>query len=273
MASAKANIGFLGAGALATSLAQALYQSGYSIHYVYSRTAERAAALADAVQARTWSTDLATLDPELEVLFLAIPDSAIPAFAETLRPYLARTYTTPPLVCHTAGSVPLSALAPLGERIGVFYPLQSFSAGKAVDWTQLPLFLESATSTERLDRIAADLGTQYYWLSSQERLRLHVGAVFAANYINHMMSIADELVPSTVAEGYRIYMPLLEEVVQKLHTLPPAAAQTGPAQRGDERTLAAHKTLLAGESPELQTLYQLLADRIQHQAGRDQDDS
>ena len=175
-----------------------------------------------------------------DLVLVSVPDHAVAATIAAAR--LPATVA----VAHTAGALPL----PHHPRGGVFYPLQTFSAARPLDLRAVPFFLEAtdAATAGLLARLALDLSRQPpHWLTAAERAPLHLAAVFAANFANHLLGVSARVL--TAAGGavpFAVLRPLVEEVVSKAFAAPdgPFSVQTGPARRADEVTLAAHRTYL-----------------------------
>ena len=157
----------------------------------------------------------------------------------------------------------MSSLSLEGQSsTAVLYPLQSFSKGVVSDFEQIPLFLErQGNSNFPLEELAQALSTQVYWLTSQQRKTLHLGAVWANNFTNLMFRYAEQLLVDQTELDFSVYQPLLEGHIQKLKELSPALLQTGPAVRGDLPTLRDHLKQLEGY-PAMETLYVLLSRHI-----------
>jgi predicted short-subunit dehydrogenase-like oxidoreductase (DUF2520 family) len=253
-------IGLLGSGRVASQLGPALAAAGHQVVFVWSRTLASATNLATKFPGAEALTSTTAPLPPADVYFLAVPDATVaPLLASVAWPVGA-------LVAHTAGALPLDVFAPHQQvRGGAFYPLQTFSPGRAIDWANVPLFIEAAdpAAEATLLGLASSLSQHVRLLDSAQRLRLHVAAVFANNFTNHLLGIADALLaeaslPST------LLAPLVRETVDKALTNPPFTVQTGPAARQDEPTLAAHRAALAAH-PAWQGLYEQLTASIRAQ--------
>lgn len=237
--------GIIGGGGVGQAIALRLYQKGVSVgllHRPYQR-----------LQLPFWCTsDLEDfLQRRWEGIFLCVKDHQIPFLAQVLqeRGFLGK-------VVHTAGSVEREVL--LTDQAGVIYPLQTFSVGDRIAWEEVYVFWEGALWVESIARL---LSERVYYAGREERLRLHIGAVFAANFTNALFHIAAKLSPW----GHRVYLPLLHRVVNKLEGLSPAQAQTGPALRKDIQTIQKHQAYLEVHHPELKTLYKWITHYIQEE--------
>ncbi|WP_046244215.1 Rossmann-like and DUF2520 domain-containing protein [Hymenobacter terrenus] len=253
-------IGLLGSGRVANHLGPALAAAGHHVAFVWSRTAPVAAALAARLPDAQVLTTLASPLPPADLYLLAVPDAAVaPLLATTAWPAGA-------LVAHLAGALPLAVFeAQPAVRGGVFYPLQTFSPGRELDWPTVPFCIEAndlAAETTLLN-LAGSLSQHVRRLDSAQRLKLHVAAVFANNFTNHLLGIADALLAEAELPA-ELLAPLVRETVDKALANPPFAVQTGPAARRDAPTLAAHQAALAAH-PAWQDLYERLTASIQTQ--------
>ena len=251
------SIVFVGAGNLATHLAKALHAAGFPIRQVYSRTEESAVALAKAVDAE-YTTDLAALQKYALLYIVSLKDEA---FLRLLPDIVAGREKA--LWVHTAGSIPMSVWQEHGlSHYGVFYPMQTFSKQREVDFKEVSLFVESndPDDLQLLKAIAARLSSKVYEADSEQRKCLHLAAVFAGNFANHVYTLAAEPLQKYNLP-FETMLPLIDETARKVHELPPRQAQTGPAVRGDQSVMESHLQMLADE-PEMQELYRKMSESI-----------
>ena len=239
----------VGAGNLATCLGEALCRVGVVPQAVWSRSAASASQLATKLGC-PHTTYIQSL-PDADIVITAVSDDALPTVAREL----AGRYSDALLV-HTAGSVPMSLWAEASAtRYGVFYPMQTFSKGKNVDFSRLGIFLEASdeNSLLQLEVLAGRLTKMVYRATSEQRAYLHIAAVFSCNFANAMYCMAAEVLEK---EGlpFEVMLPLIDETAAKLHHLSPADAQTGPAARGDKEILARQSAMLGDVHRELYDL-------------------
>lgn len=155
------------------------------------------------------------------------------------------------LVAHTSGSLPKEIL--MGNyRKSSFYPLQTFSKSKAMDYSKIPFFIEAEDEGDRkiLFNIACRISKNVMESTYEKRKYIHLTAVFACNFVNHLFARAKEISDSQEIP-FDYFLPLIDETVQKIYEIDPKAAQTGPAVRNDKRVLELHEQLLNGESLEI----------------------
>lgn len=165
------------------------------------------------------------------------------------------------IVVHTAGTKPMSLLEEHFTNHGVFYPMQTFSKTKALEYKEIPLFLEASNAETMLvlKELAQRVFVNVRELSSAERKVLHVAAVFSSNFTNHMVTLADEQL-RTIGLDYTVMLPLLKEVTDKLFHLPPQEAQTGPAIRKDLSVVNEHISLISDEMTK--DIYKIVSESI-----------
>lgn len=155
------------------------------------------------------------------------------------------------LVVHTSGSLPMEALK--GEyRKASFYPLQTFSKSKELDYSNIPFFIETENEEDKktLFELASKISKNVMESTHEKRKYIHLTAVFACNFVNHLFSRAKEISDSQEIP-FDYFLPLIDETVQKIYKIEPKAAQTGPAVRNDKRILELHEQLLQDESLEI----------------------
>lgn len=249
------DIVFVGAGRLATNLAHALHAAGHQITAVYSRTMTSAKALTERVGGLPVDS-ISQLPLTADAFILSVKDSVLADLIGQLAEQRADQ-----LFFHTAGSVPMSVFGRHAHH-GVIYPMQTFSKERLVDFSQIPLFIE-ASDSDALDvaqQIAHAVSQSVYHLSSEERKHLHLAAVFACNFANHCYDLSARILEKH-GLPFQVMVPLIEETAEKVKTIHPHAAQTGPAIRYDENVITAQKQLLADE-PEMQQIYDIMSNSI-----------
>ncbi len=198
---------------------------------------------------------LCGFDIDADVSIIAVTDNAIRQVAESL-PEVAG------IIVHTSGSTPIDALECRKERIGVFYPLQTFTKDVELDYSEIPFLIEAKDhDTElRLLKLAATISDNVRVADSEKRKTLHVASVFACNFVNHLWAISEKLLNENGME-FNIIRPLLKETLRKTEHMSPFDAQTGPAIRRDSKTIDTHLSLLETDR-ELMNIYQTLTSSI-----------
>lgn len=190
---------------------------------------------------------------EADLYILAVSDSAIEEVSKQL---LFKNK----LVVHTSGAVNLDAISNSNRR-GVFYPLQTFSKNKEVNFQEIPICIEAENEEDIrvLHLVAKSISQKVYDVDSNQRKALHVSAVFVNNFTNYMYQIGETICSENNID-FQIVQPLIIETVNKINTLSPKEAQTGPAKRGDTNTINNHLEFLRDSN--FKEIYKLLTKSI-----------
>jgi predicted short-subunit dehydrogenase-like oxidoreductase (DUF2520 family) len=250
-------VSIIGSGNLAWHLAPALDNAGFVVKEVCSLNPKHA----EALTARLYQAEVkATLDfstSSSSVFIIATSDDAIQEIArEIILPDEA-------ILVHTSGTQPLNLLQfAATNHVGVFYPLQTFSKTKKVDFKDIPIFIESSDEETGnvLMEIAASVSTVVQRIGSEERKALHVAAVFASNFTNHMLTISSDILRQN-SLNFDWLFPLIIETINKGMTMGPENSQTGPARRGDLEVLDSHLEFLRENKP-VAEIYKLISQHI-----------
>jgi predicted short-subunit dehydrogenase-like oxidoreductase (DUF2520 family) len=251
------NVSFVGSGNLASHLAPALDNTDFPVREIYSPNARHAAALADKLYQATVKHSLDFSASQSRIFIIAVSDDAIGDVAqEIVLPENA-------VLVHTSGSQPLSILGySATPNIGVLYPLQTFTKNKKIDFKDVPLFIETdnAETEKILMAMARAISKNIFKSSSADRKALHVAAVFASNFTNHMLTIAKEILEEHELD-LELLKPLIAETINKSLTIGPEDAQTGPAMRGDLEVLDKHLEFLKSQRKTAE-IYRLISQHI-----------
>jgi len=248
------NIVLLGSGKVATQIGKALHNAGIPVAQVYSPTLEHAQTLAMQVHAKAIS-ELAELTKNADVYIISVKDDAILGLVDQLD-------LGDKIVLHTSGSTAMDVLKSASTNYGVLYPLQTFSFDKTDDFSQVPIAVEASSPeiAKQLEALAHKLSPKIIQMTSEQRLVLHIAAVFACNFSNHLYAIAEQLLESK-GISFDYLLPLIAETAAKVQQALPSEVQTGPAIRKDEKILQKHLDFLK-EQPQLQEIYRLLSQSI-----------
>ena len=243
----------VGSGNVAESLAQAIAEAeGLDLVQIFARNEERGRKVAELANTEWSNTSLIKAD----LYLISVSDNAVEGCAKTLHiPQNA-------VVAHTAGCCSIDALAPHTHR-AVFYPFQTFSVGRKVNFTKGYIFLEGATdhALQTVKEVAHRLTSKVEMADSARRAVIHLSGVFACNFANAMYANAAEILASA-GLPFDIVAPVIEETAQKaVEVLNPAATQTGPARRGDTQTLERHRKMLA-DKPLTKEIYDKISEDI-----------
>ena len=251
------DISFIGSGNLAWHLAPAFDNAGHVVREVYSPNPKHAAALTERLYQAGVMTSLDFSSSKSKVFIIAATDDSLEG--------IARDIVLPDQACllHTSGSQPLSILQfAASQSSGVFYPLQTFSKNKRTDFKPIPIFIESNSEEgeQLLITLAKAISNSVRKISSEERGALHVAAVFASNFTNHMLTVAKGIMEENKL-SFELLKPLILETMTKGVALGPEQSQTGPAMRSDLEILDRHLQFLEKDE-RVAELYKIISQHI-----------
>jgi predicted short-subunit dehydrogenase-like oxidoreductase (DUF2520 family) len=253
----KFSIAIIGTGNLAWHLAPALENAGHTITEVYSRDLHRANKITGRLYVTEAKDNLDFSDSQAEIFIIAVSDHAIPDIADSI------ILPEGSILVHTSGTMPLQTLAySSASYTGILYPLQSFSKSREMDFEEVPFLLESddPTTLQKLKDLAKSVSPTYYSVKSKDRQSLHIAAVFASNFTNHMIRISEEIMKRQGLD-FEMLKPLIIEQISKTLDIGAKAAQTGPAIRGDINTLDLHFQFL-NYNEQIAEIYKLISQDI-----------
>jgi predicted short-subunit dehydrogenase-like oxidoreductase (DUF2520 family) len=245
----------IGSGRLARNLGHALKNAGHCIVQVYSPTLAHAKKLAVMLDCNIYTNNINNIIGNASCYIIAIKDDAIADIVKLLN-------VGNGLVVHTSGSTSVDVLKGYFKYYGVFYPFQTFT-NELLSFQNIPIFIESPISecASQLKELGRTISQRVSVLSSADRLKLHVSAVFACNFLNHMLVLSNKLL-NEVNLNFTTLRTLVEQTITNaFSTSNPIYAQTGPASRNDLNIINKHIELLASH-PSIQTIYQQLTDSI-----------
>lgn len=249
---------FIGAGNVATNLALAFHDAGHNIRQVYSRTMESASRLASQINAEA-ITDSLQVIADADTYIYCLKDDVLRQVPQWKMPFANGIHI------HTSGTCGIEVFRQAGCReYGVFYPFMTFTRDRRTNFSRVPLFIEGSDAETKLkmETLARNLTEHVYAMDSGARAKLHLAGVFANNFTNVMLTIADDIAHKADVD-VSLLIPLVQETLDKAATGNPFSHQTGPAIRGDKGTINAHRKLLADHTKELE-IYNILTDYIQN---------
>lgn len=250
----KKGIVIIGAGNVATHLAVALQKNKFTIRSIYSRSISSAEKLANKLNV-SFANSIEEIPSDADLYIVSIKDEAIENLLTTLK-------VNNGVVVHTAGSIPLNVFHGKSTNYGVFYPLQTFSRNRELDFSKVPICIEANSSEveNKLFHLASCLTESVYKIDSEKRMSLHLAAVFACNFANHMFSIATNVLEQSDI-SFDLLKPLIEETAKKAIDCDPIHAQTGPAIRNDQNVIKKHLDML-NDNNEYQKIYSFVSGSI-----------
>lgn len=250
----KAKLTFIGSGNVATNLAHAFDKAGHTIVQVVSKNIENAKSLARKFGAY-YGEEISELYNDADFILICVSDESYKAVVDSL------PYNLNAIICHTSGAVNATVLEPYGSEYGVLYPLQSMTKENKVDFQSVPLFVEgsSKATKQKIWDLAESISGMVDEVSSQDRLRYHLAAVFANNYTNLMYVLAEQILKNSNLK-FKYLLPIIAQTAERLKEHNPREVQTGPAKRGDVEVIRRHLDLIDDEATK--KIYSSLADFI-----------
>jgi predicted short-subunit dehydrogenase-like oxidoreductase (DUF2520 family) len=239
----------IGSGNVAYHLAKAFTQNNIEVSQIFGRNEVELNKISEELNIPYSTKDLADAD----LYLISVSDSAVEQVSDLIK-------TEKALVAHTSGSLPIETLKG-NYRKASFYPLQTFSKTKNLNYSKIPFFIETENQIDEksLFELASLISDHVETSDYEKRKYIHLTAVFACNFVNHLFARAKEIADSQDLD-FNYFIPLIDETVEKIHHLEPKLAQTGPAVRGDERVLKLHEDLITDE--EHLKIYQLMNESI-----------
>ncbi|MCX6275922.1 MAG: DUF2520 domain-containing protein [Bacteroidetes bacterium] len=250
----------IGAGNVATHLGVALKKAKHEILQVYSRSESSSRELSQKLRCK-YTTDVKSIFAAADLYIISISDHAIKEFLK----YLSLKNK---IIVHTSGSVPMKIFGKKFTNHGVIYPLQSFSKERNIRFNEVPLLVEgnNAATFSAIASLARSVSPFVFEMSSADRKTVHLAAVIANNFSNHLFVQAEKILMKKNIP-FPLLGPLMHETVIKAIKVTPKAAQTGPAKRGDAKIIEEHLAMLKNE-PSLQKIYKLLSESIEQESGQ-----
>ncbi len=244
----------IGAGNLATHLTIALNKSSKKVVQIYSRTRKSAKELADKISCK-YTNNILEIDRNSDLYIIAVSDKAIENLLKT-------KVMNDKFIVHTAGSVNMNIFKNYTNNYGVFYPLQTFSKKREVDFSEIPMCIEANNDNNLnlLKTLSSEISKDIRLINSEQRKQIHLSAVFACNFVNHMYSIAYDLLEKNDV-NFDILKPLITETTNKIYNNNPHDLQTGPAIRNDKKVIKNHIELLS-HSKKYKKLYSFVSKSI-----------
>ena len=246
-------IAIVGTGNVTHHLSDVFVNNNIGITCFASRNHDRAITLA-AIR-NSVASEISSISKDVDLIIIAVSDDAI---SDVVQKIPFGNY----IVVHTSGSISIDVFKNRFEKYGVFYPLQSFSKSREVDFSEIPLLVEGNTeaTTDSLYTLAKRISGRVEKMGSEKRGMLHLSAVIANNFVNFLAAKSYGFLEHNNIDG-TLLQPLIKETIARLQTHHPNEMQTGPAKRNDKKTIEKHLKQLES-NPKLQSLYRLISQQI-----------
>jgi predicted short-subunit dehydrogenase-like oxidoreductase (DUF2520 family) len=245
----------IGGGRLAENLVEAFKKTDIVISGIYARSSDQVKKIVQENRIAGF-TNLESIPNDCDVYFIAVSDKSIELVSSQINPN--------GLVVHCSGVLPIEALKK-HLNIGVFWPIQTLSFNKKIDFQNVPICIESNSDNNRklLVEIASKISNKSVVVCSEDRRKLHVSAVLANNFSNHLYVLAKKYLEENQM-SFDLLKPLILQTTENALERDPSLVQTGPASRKDFGTIANHEALLS-DQPEILNVYKSLTNSILHQ--------
>ncbi len=252
----------IGAGKLAHQLMPVLEEAGCEVIQVFNRSEPAGQSLCKKLKSAAFTSSVHDIIPDADLYFLAVADDAVQIVAD----HLHSTIASSAIVVHCSGVLGVEVLP--FSRKAAFYPLQTFSTDHEVSWRWIPLIITTSDEEawKTLEAIATSISTSVYRMTDDQKSVLHVAAVFTNNFSNHMLTLAEQICLEHNLP-FEMLKPLILETFSKAILNGPKENQTGPAVRGDQKTIEKHLKLI-GDHPQMVDIYKAITASIMDMYGK-----
>lgn len=252
-------IALVGSGRMAHNLSRGLLKGNHRISHLIARSSKKAQELAKKINAQWIDIETVHLeDFDVDLILLAVSDEAIERVSQQFSNEVKKRIP----IAHTSASTPMEGLKEF-NHFGVFYPFQTMSIGREVFWKEIPIIIEANSShlEKSLFKLAESISEKCQLMSFAQRKSLHLAGVFVNNFTNHLIHLAQDQLKEQNIDPH-ITHALLKETMLKVMEIGPDSAQTGPALRGDNKTMEVHLNQL-GDKKSIALIYEHLSKSIQ----------
>ena len=253
-------IALVGSGRMAHNLSEGFVQNGHFISHLIARPSKKANALCQDLGAQWISFENLQQNglQQADVVVLAVSDDVI----EKVSSFFSKEVQGRIPIVHTSASTSMESLR-LFQRFGVFYPFQTMTIGRNIAWSEVPILIEANDEDleSRLMQLATTISAKAQIMSHTQRKALHLAGVYVNNFTNHLVNLAQDYLQEHSIDASLTHA-LVQETMLKILDIGPKQAQTGPAIRGDEKTIAAHLAQLQ-DKEKLAKIYKQLSESIQ----------
>ncbi len=248
-------IGIIGSGNMAYYMGKSLSQSNFPIHAIHCRNEFQGKDLAKKADA-IFFTEKQELLKACELFFLCVPDDEI----ETIATWFQGCENK--ILVHHSGTKSVNILSPFSQNAGVLWPIYSINKKSLPTHRNVP-FIISTNQTHvgiLLTQIADELSNIHQIMDEQSKQSLHLMAVMTNNFMNHLATITQAFARAKQID-FEWVLPIIAQTANSIQEQEMKNRQTGPARRGDPKTIAQHLALLKTH-PEWQKIYEAMTDSI-----------
>jgi predicted short-subunit dehydrogenase-like oxidoreductase (DUF2520 family) len=245
----------IGSGNMAWFIVRRLTSYGLVCTSVYGRNIEQVSALANSCAAQVGQSLSDIQDEEGHICIIAVSDAAIVEMAKGL-------YFTKTTLIHTSGTSSIDLLLPSADNCAVLWPIYSILKNSYPTHRNIPIAWQASSSQSQKEvlNIATLLSDICFEADEEQRRYLHLAAVFANNFTNHLIAISEQICLEQ-RMSFDYLKPILQQTFERTVSASAKLLQTGPARRNDMPTIGKHIQLL-NNHPQWQTLYESLSMSI-----------
>ena len=240
----------IGSGNVSTHLGLSLVRQGYRIKQVWSKQLINANILAEKLNST--STDNLNNIKDANLYIVSVKDDVLKSLIQELNVNN---------IVHTSGSIGLEVFENKVRNYGVLYPLQTFNKAISLDLNKTPICIEPSNKSfkNKLINLGSKLTDKVVTINSDQRKQLHIAAVFACNFVNHMFAISESILKKSNTD-FKLLLPIINETIKKINQNKPSTVQTGPAKRKDINVIQDHINNLSNK--QTKEIYKLISDSI-----------
>lgn len=237
------SITLIGSGNMAYCLGEAILKSGHKIQEVCSRNKKTGKFLAKKLNS-TFNDDILKINTYSSFYIICVSDQSIEEIALKLP-------QSDKIIIHTSGVTPITVFKKKFKNYGVIYPAQSLTKGISYDWEKIPFCIEACNSStlNKIKSLTKSISKQVFVLDSEQRMQVHLAAVYANNFTNALYIISESILNKKMIP-FKILNSLIINTSEKAIHLGPIKSQTGPARRNDLSTIKKHLLLLKDSKDE-----------------------
>ena len=251
------NVVMIGTGKLAQALSPVLLENGIHIMQFFSRELTHAQNLADQFNT-DYTNNWNELNRVADLYIICVKDDAISEVSEAMSKQLDHTAN----ICHTSGSRGIEAISTYFTHRACMWPMQSFTFQSKIIWPEVPIFLSGTDSIlNEIEVVCKKFSKKVFRIDEEKKKWVHVAAVFANNFSNYNLSITEKILDSC-GVPLEVMEPMMQNMIRNVFTIGPGNTQSGPANRGDRKTMEMQQKMLADKFPEYENLYQLYSEII-----------
>jgi len=247
---------FIGAGNVVRNMSSSVIKAGHTILQFIGKNSNKSKILSEQYNCE-YTNSLNDINQEGDIYIISVSDDEIIEVLKSLK------LKKDKIVTHTSGSVSIDIFKDYFNKYGVIYPLQTFYAENKIDFKEVPLLIEANDfkAKEKIFDFAKSISNNVFEISSEKRMIIHIAAVFAINFTNHLITISYDILKREKIP-VDILKPIIVESSKKYYNYFPDKLQTGPAKRKDYKIIKKHIDYLKKVNIDYCKIYKEITDNI-----------